>query len=81
MSIDKDTLNNMIKDPADHFATPSEVIASTDLSLEQMQAILESWKVDEQELATATGENMGRSDSNMLADVVAALEELLSRKG
>lgn len=79
MPIDNDTLSNMIKDPADHFAAPADVLASEQLSPEQKQAILESWKVDEQELATATEENMGGSDNNILADVVAALNELSSR--
>ncbi len=76
MAIDTEQLKKMVRDPADHFASPSQVLDHSDLSHEQKQAILESWKVDEQELAKATEENMGRSDSNLLPEVVAALEAL-----
>jgi DNA-directed RNA polymerase subunit H (RpoH/RPB5) len=76
MAIDTEQLKKMLKDPADHFTSPSEVLTHSELSHEQKQSVLESWKVDEQELAKATEENMGRSDSNLLAEVVAALKEL-----
>jgi hypothetical protein len=76
MAIDTEQLKKMVKDPADHFASPAEVLTHSDLSHEQKQSILESWKVDEQELAKATEENMGRSDSNLLAEVTEALEKL-----
>ncbi|MCI5108032.1 MAG: hypothetical protein MRY76_15105 [Pseudomonadales bacterium] len=76
MAIDTETLKKMLKDPADHFTSPAEVLTHSDLNHEQKQSILESWKVDEQELAKATEENMGRSDSNLLAEVSEALEKL-----
>ncbi len=76
MAIDTEQLKKMVKDPADHFSSPTEVLAHSDLSQKQKQSILESWKVDEQELAKATEENMGRSDSNLLAEVTEALEKL-----
>ena len=60
MAIDTETLKKMLKDPADHFTSPAEVLTHSDLNHEQKQSILESWKVDEQELAKATEENMGR---------------------
>lgn len=76
MSVDKSTLDNFVKDPAAHFSDPEEVINHAELSDEEKRKILESWRVDEQELITATGENMGTEDSNILPRVVAALEIL-----
>lgn len=76
MSVDQQTLQAMMKDPGSHFAAPREVLSSEDLSDEQKKAVLESWQVDEQELAKATEENMGASDRNCLAEVADALGSL-----
>lgn len=76
MSIDSDELKAMIKDPAEHFPNPEDVLNSTNLDEQQKRAVLESWLVDEQELAKATEENMGDSDSNKLDEVTAALDKL-----
>lgn len=78
MPNDSEQLQNFINNPAKHFTTPADVLGHADLSREDKRRILESWKVDEQELATATEENMGHSDSNLLNEVVAALESLAS---
>ncbi|GAB5500909.1 MAG: hypothetical protein PsegKO_32200 [Pseudohongiellaceae bacterium] len=79
MPTDSEQIKNFINNPAEHFTTPADVLGHTDLSTDDKQRILESWKVDEQELAKATEENMGQSDTNLLVDVVAALESLASK--
>lgn len=76
MSVDNDTLKSFLKDPADHFKLPAEVVDHPELDNQQKRDILESWRVDEQELAKATEENMGESDSNLLEQVTAALQAL-----
>lgn len=78
MPTDNEQIKNFINNPADHFTTPADVLGHADLSTEDKQRILESWKVDEQELAKATEENMGQSDSNLLDEVVAALDSIAS---
>ncbi|MFN3163176.1 MAG: hypothetical protein ACE37N_06770 [Pseudohongiellaceae bacterium] len=79
MPTDSEQIKNFINNPAEHFTTPADVLGHTDLSTDDKQRILESWKVDEQELAKATEENMGQSDTTLLVDVVAALESLASK--
>lgn len=79
MSVDQQTLQAMMKDPGKHFAVPREVLSHSDLSDDQKKAVLESWQVDEEELAKATEENMGASDSNCLAEVAEALSSLESK--
>lgn len=78
MSVDNETLKSFLKDPAEHFKLPAEVVSHPDLDEQQKRDILESWRVDEQELAKATEENMGESDNNLLEQVVAALHALQS---
>lgn len=79
MPTDSEQIKNLIKNPAKHFSTPADVLGHADLSNEDKRRILESWKVDEQELAKATEENMGQSDSNLLDEVVAALDSIASK--
>ena len=78
MPVDSETLKAMLKDPSKHFARPQDVLSNTELDAEQKKAVLQSWLVDEQELARATDENMGASNSNSnnLAAVTDALETL-----
>lgn len=76
MTIDEETLNSYIADAAASFSRPEDVLKHPQLDSEQKRRILESWKVDEQELATATGENMGGGDGNRLSEVLAAMEAL-----
>lgn len=79
MPVSEDLFKAMVKDPADHFDSPEKVLFNTDLDTEQKRRVLESWKVDEQELAKATEENMGASNSNSLAEVTSALSSLNSQ--
>jgi len=76
MQTDDEQIKQLITNPAEHFSNPAEVLNNAQLSNEDKRRILESWKVDEQELAKATEENMGDSDSNQLDKVVAALKSL-----
>jgi len=78
MSIDEATLRAYIADAAGHFQSPDEVLSHDELSVQEKRKILESWKVDAQELSTAVEENMGSDDSDMLARVVSALRALES---
>ena len=79
MATDSEQIKNLIKNPSEHFTTPADVLGHADLSNEDKRRILESWQVDEQELAKATEENMGQSDSNLLDEVVAALDSIASK--
>ncbi len=69
-------LKEMIKDPSDHFNSPSDVLSHESLAVEDKIAILKSWRVDEEEKSTATAENMGGSDNNRLSEVITALQTL-----
>ena len=80
MSADEQTLHAIMKDPGGHFSAPKDVLSSKELSDDQKKAVLESWQVDEQELAKATEENMGGSDNNLLDEVTAALSSLIGNK-
>lgn len=80
MSIDERILQAIMKDPGSHFFAPKDVLLSKELSVDQKKAVLESWQVDEQELAKATEENMGVSDNNLLDEVSAALSSLNGNK-
>ncbi len=72
----KVTVDDMIRDPSDHFNHPIEVLQHKKLSSDQKRAILESWKVDEEEKSTATAENMGKTDNNRLSEVMDSLRKL-----
>lgn len=81
MSVDEKTLKAYLHNAAEHFRDPQEVLNHSGLSRDDKRRILESWKVDEQELITATGENMGGEESygeehNMLSRVAGALQAL-----
>ncbi len=76
MGVSAQQLKAFIADAADHFATPDEVLSHAQLSDDEKRKILESWKVEEEELMTATEENMGSSDSNVLSQVNKALQKL-----
>ena len=76
MKNSRPALDEMVRDPAQHFESPAAVLQEHKLSKEQKRSILESWKVDEEELSTATAENMGKQDDNRLPEVIAALQKL-----
>jgi hypothetical protein len=78
MMINKAELQEMMKDPAKHFNKPASVLDDERLDADHKRRILESWKVDEVELDTATDENMGEGmeDAGHLSQVQQALSTL-----
>jgi hypothetical protein len=76
MEQSKLTLDEMINDPSSHFKHPREVLQLKKLTIPEKRLVLESWKVDEWELSTATAENMGSRDANRLPEVIEALQWL-----
>lgn len=78
MSVDRDQLNEFVKDPSDHFSTPQEVLDHPDLSQDEKRKILVSWQLDEERLLTSTAENMGEGEDNNLGLVTDALHKLES---
>ncbi len=67
-----------IKDPADVFERPSDVLEHKDLSREQKIKILHQWEYDALQREVATEENMPSSDGAgpALAEIRRALEAL-----
>ncbi|MEQ8407409.1 MAG: hypothetical protein RKH07_03945 [Gammaproteobacteria bacterium] len=76
MSMNEEQVKSYIANAAANFSTPDEVVDHTELSVAQKRKILQSWQVDEEELVRATEENMGKSESNRLSQVVDALKRL-----
>ena len=76
MSVSKVIFQSYMKDPADHFATPGDVETHADLSVDEKIKILESWKLDEEELQVATDENMGGATPGRMPQVVSALNRI-----
>jgi hypothetical protein len=76
MTVDEERLRAYISDAASHFKSPEDVLNHSELSAQEKRKILESWKVDAQELSTAAEENMGNDDPDMLEKVTAALRTL-----
>ena len=70
------SIETIIKDPEKHFASPRDVVADRDLTLEEKRRILDSWALDAQLLSVAEEENMGGKDRPGLRDVKLAQLEL-----
>jgi hypothetical protein len=66
----------VIKDPGKHFATPRDVVADRELTLEEKRRVLDSWALDAQLLNVAEEENMSGGDRPGLREVKLALLEL-----
>ncbi|MFT5116150.1 MAG: hypothetical protein ACI8XU_000875 [Kiritimatiellia bacterium] len=76
MLVNETELQDLIKNPAKHFKDPATVLDDERLDLGHKRRILESWKVDEWELSTATDESMGPEESTFLSQVQQALSTL-----
>jgi hypothetical protein len=70
------SVETIIKDPSKHFASPRDVVADGNLTLDDKRRILDSWAVDAQLLSVAEEENMGGKDRPGLRDVKLAQLEL-----
>lgn len=65
-----------VRDPADYFACPMDVVNDARLSSAEKKRILESWALDAQLLSQAEAENMPGSERPLLQEVHLALLEL-----
>lgn len=76
MTDKKPDIEMIVRDPADHFASPHEVVTAAGFTREEKRRILDSWAVDAQLLSVAEEENMPGTDRPRLHDVKLALLEL-----
>ena len=70
--------DDMLRDPADAFDSPNQVLSTEQLSREQKIQILRRWDDDARQLLTAQSEGMRSTDSGstVLKQVQEALEAL-----
>ena len=68
-----------VRDPADFFASPMDVVSDRRLSKEDKRRILESWVLDAELLSQAEAENMPGNDPPRLQEAKLALLELQRR--
>lgn len=69
-------IDEYVANPRSHFGGPYEVVDSMDLEAADKRRILESWKLDAQQLADGTSENMTGGEETDLRDVSQALLQL-----
>ena len=69
-----------VRDPADYFAHPIDVVNDLRFTPEEKQRILNSWALDAQLLSQAEAENMPGKDPPRLREVKLALLELQKRR-
>jgi hypothetical protein len=72
-------IDEIVKDPAEHFRAPRDVVSDPTFTLAEKRRILDSWALDAQLLSVAEAENMGGPDSPGLREVKIALLELDNR--
>ncbi|MBJ55361.1 MAG: hypothetical protein CMQ46_08885 [Gammaproteobacteria bacterium] len=72
------TFDDILKDPADNFGKPAEVISASELSRDQKIEILRRWDDDARLLLTAQSEGMsgGKRSAEVLSQIQDALTEL-----
>jgi len=73
-------LEAVVRDPADCFAAPMDVVNDSRFSHDEKLRILESWALDAQLLSQAEAENMPGKDRPRLQEVHLALLELQKQK-
>jgi len=71
-----DKIDNLIKNPQQHFTHPQEVCSHPSLTHKQKIAILRQWEYDARELSVAEEENMGGGEPSLLQAVLTALRQL-----
>jgi hypothetical protein len=67
------TLDAAVRDPADYFAAPMDVVNDTRFNRAEKRRILEAWEQDALLLSTAESENMPGADRPRLREVKLAL--------
>ena len=70
----------VVRDPADHFAAPMDVVKDPRFTRDEKHRILESWALDAQLLSQAEAENMPGKDRPRLQEAHLALLELQKQK-
>lgn len=63
-------------DPAAHFNTPAEILASSYLDRDQKLDLLKAWELDETRLQEAASENMSGGEADRLSAVRNAIIDL-----
>jgi hypothetical protein len=69
-------IETVVRDPADYFAAPIDVVNDSRFTHDQKHRILESWALDAQLRSQAEAENMPGKDQPPLHEVHLALLEL-----
>lgn len=72
-------INQVMKAPGDFFASPHDLVASSDFSPEQKLAILKQWEDEELQLIRANEENMAddEADDSVDAELLAAIRSCI----
>ena len=70
----------VVRDPADYFAVPMDVVNDSRFTHDEKHRILESWALDARLRLQAEAENMPGKDEPRLQEVHLALLELQKRK-
>ncbi|WP_237132220.1 hypothetical protein [Pseudohongiella sp. O18] len=77
------TFDDILKDPADNFGKPAEVVSNKQFSRDEKIEILRRWDDDARLLLTAQSEGMSedRSSAEVLSQIQDALAELGAEVG
>ena len=70
----------VVRDPADYFAAPIDVVNDSRFTNDEKHRILESWALDAQLRSQAEAENMPGKERPPLQEVHLALLELQKQK-
>jgi hypothetical protein len=73
-------METIVRDPADYFAAPMDVVNDSRFTHDEKHRILESWALDAQLRSQAEAENMPGKDRPPVQEVHLALLELQKRK-
>ena len=73
-------IETVVRDPADYFAAPIDVVNDSRFTHDEKHRILESWALDAQLRSQAEAENMPGKDRPRLQEVHLALLELQKQK-
>jgi hypothetical protein len=73
-------METVVRDPADYFAAPMDVVNDSRFTHDEKHRILESWVLDAQLRSQAEAENMPGKDRPPLQEIHLALLELQKQK-
>ncbi|MEQ8196149.1 MAG: hypothetical protein RIB59_16830 [Rhodospirillales bacterium] len=77
----KTAFENILRNPAREYGSPSDVLRDDDLSDNQKLQVLQSWEFDARELAVAEDENMTGGEDDKLFLVRQAMNALSDKMG